>query len=71
MISPPIGLNPCVPVFKTESQGQNLETCVPVCNELFDRGAYLSLLNCAVDLGCTIGHDGAIYPPASVWGTLG
>lgn len=58
-------------MFKEVTQVQSPETCVPVVNDLFDRGAYLSLLNCAADMGCSIGHDGAIYPPASVWGTCG
>ena len=71
MQRPPIGLDSCVPVFKEETQVQQNEIRVPVCKDLFDRGAYLSLINCASDMGCSIGHDGAIYPPSSVWGTRG
>ena len=62
------GLKPRVPVFKEETQVQQPETRVPVS---FDRGAYLSLINCAADMGCTVGHDGAIYPPHAIWGTRG
>ena len=71
MISPPIGLNPCVSVLEAEVQGRNNQCSVTVSNDSFDRGAYLSLLNCAADMGCSIGHDGAIYPPSSVWGARG
>ena len=71
MQRPSIGLKSCVPVFKEETQVHQSATRVPASHDLFDRGAYLSLVSCASDLGCSIGHDGAIYPPQNVWGTRG
>jgi hypothetical protein len=71
MFSNPMGLDPCVSVLEAEVQGRNDQCSVTVSNDVFDRGAYESLLNCAVEMGCTVGHDGAIYPPASVWGARG
>ena len=71
MFSNPMGMDPCVSVLEAEVQGRNDQCSVTVSNDVFDRGAYKSLLNCAVEMGCPVGPDGAISPPASVWGTRG